>query len=184
MTFTPDGTAAYWPVIDQSDGLKRWIVESTMRSGVWERPRIAPFSKKGLEDDVPCISPDGKKFLFLSWRPLAPGDDSKKERIWMMRREGDGWSKPEPLSEAVNSLGEIHQQISVDLKGNLYFGCESPQGYGSMDLYVSEDKGGEFQVPVNLGPPLNGPAGNFRRLSRPTDASSCSTGSRTTGANS
>jgi hypothetical protein len=79
----------------------------------------------------------------------------------MMRREGNGWSEPEPLPEAVNSLGGIHQQISVDLKGNLYFGCESPQGYGSMDLFVSEDKGGQYQVPVNLGPVINSPSGEF-----------------------
>ena len=79
----------------------------------------------------------------------------------MTRRDGDRWSEPKPLPPAVNALGTLHQQVSVDAAGNLYFGCDSPKGNGDMDLYVSKYLDGEFRAPVNLGSPLNGPGAEY-----------------------
>lgn len=161
ITFTPDGKEAFWPIIDLQDGYKRWIVGSRIENGIWTSPRLASFSKKGFEDDVPCISPDGKKLFFLSQRSLDNGDYQEKENIWLINREGDNWSNPIPLKEKINSLENIHQQLTLDLKGNLYFSADVPGGYGAADIYRSEYVNGEYQVPVNLGPKINGQEGDY-----------------------
>jgi hypothetical protein len=161
ITFSPDGTEAYWPVIDLNDNYRRWIVGSRMVEGTWMRPELAPFSKKGYEDDVPCISPGGDKLLFISRRPLKQGDAVGKENIWIMTRDGEGWSDPVPLPEAVNALYTIHQQVSLDGEDNLYFSGEGPGGYGELDIYCSRYADGEYQQPKNLGPVINGPEGDY-----------------------
>ncbi|MDO8952783.1 MAG: ankyrin repeat domain-containing protein, partial [Draconibacterium sp.] len=170
ITFTPDGKEAYWPIIDRQDGYTRWIVGSRIEKGVWTIPQIAPFSKKGFEDDVPCITPNGKHLLFISGRPIEPDNKTYKENIWIMNRVGDHWSDPVPLPETINSLTNIHQQLSVDIYGNLYFSCESPGGLGSLDIYMSKYVNGEFTQPVNLGQVINGTEGEYAPFISP-DAS-------------
>lgn len=161
VTFSPDGTEAYWPVIDLNDNYRRWIVGSRMAEGTWTPPELAPFSKMGHEDDVPCISPGGDKLLFISRRPLKDGGAVGKENIWMMTRDGEGWSDPVPLPEAVNAPYTIHQQVSLDGEDNLYFSGEGTDGFGSLDIYCSRYEEGEYQRPTNLGPVINGPEGDY-----------------------
>jgi ankyrin repeat protein len=170
ITFTPDGKEAYWPIIDRKNGYTRWIVGSRIENEVWTIPQIAPFSKKGFEDDVPCITPNGEHLLFISSRPIERDDKTFKENIWIMNRVGDHWSDPVPLPETINSLTNIHQQLSVDIYGNLYFSCDSPGGQGSLDIYISKYINGEFKQPVNLGQVINGYEGEFAPFISP-DAS-------------
>jgi hypothetical protein len=155
LTFLPDGTEAYWAVVDVEHDLRRWIVESRIVNGKWTEPRQAPFSKLGWEDDVPCISPDGRKMFFISRRPIHREDRSKKENIWVMERLAGNWGEPKPLPPIVNSLTEIHHQLSVDRRGNLFFAAVQKSGFGEGDLYCSEFKNGGYQNPANLGPVIN-----------------------------
>lgn len=161
ITFSPGGKEAYWPVIDLMDSYNRWIVGSRIENGRWVRPAIAPFSKKGYDDDVPCISPDGRKLLFISRRPLKEGDGAGKENIWAMSRTGDSWSEPAALPGSINSSFTLHQQLSLDKENSLYFAGEGSGGYGSLDIYFSRFKGGEYQQPINLGPMINSPEGDY-----------------------
>jgi hypothetical protein len=161
VAFAPDGNEAYWPVIDTEDEYRRWIVAARLENGVWSQPRIAPFSDKRFYDDVPCLTPDGGELFYLSGRPLEVGGEIAKVRIWRVTREGDGWSEPAPLSEAVNAGFAIHQQVSVDRTGNLYFSGEADRGFGSLDIYRAPRVDGRYQEPVNLGPRINGPEGDY-----------------------
>jgi hypothetical protein len=161
VTFSPDGDEAYWTVIDIEDEYKRWVVGSRIENGAWTRPRIAAFSNKSYYDDVPCLSPSSRTLFFLSWRPIEEGGKLSKENIWYINREGESWSDPIPLPEAVNSACQIHQQISLDLEDRLYFGGECADGYGNLDIHYSKFVDGEYQPPVNLGPMINGPEGEY-----------------------
>jgi Tol biopolymer transport system component len=167
ITFSPDGTEAYWPIVDLRNNYSRWIVSSRMEKGIWTQPRMAAFSISGYDDDVPCLSPSGTKLLFISRRPLRKGDSAGKENIWGMDREGENWSDPIPLSEAVNSSYTIHQQMSLDQENNLYFGGEGAEGYGSLDIYLSRYSDGKYQKPKNLGPVINGPEGEYAPFTSP-----------------
>jgi len=155
LTFLPDGTEAYWVVVDVDDNFRRWIVDSRMVDGEWTEPRPASFTNFDWEDDVPCISPDGNKLFFISRRPINREDKSKKENIRVMERSEGYWGVQKPLPPIINSIPEIHHQLSVDRKGNLFFATAQKGGFGGSDLYCSEFANGEYQTPGNLGPVIN-----------------------------
>jgi hypothetical protein len=161
VTFSPGGDEAYWAVIDIEDEYKRWVVGSRIENGVWTSPRIAAFSDKRYYDDVPCLSPSGEMLFFLSRRPIEAGGEMSKENIWYMNRVGEIWSDPMPLPGAVNSAFELHQQVSLDLEDRLYFAGKGADGYGSLDIHCSSFVDGEYPSPVNLGPTINGPEGEY-----------------------
>jgi hypothetical protein len=161
ITFSPDGNEAYWPVIDTEDDFRRWIVGARIQGGEWTLPRIAPFSDKRFYDDVPFLAPGGNELFYVSGRPPEEGGEINRARIWRLTRAGDSWSDPELLPGAVNDGYNIHQQISVDREGDLYFGGEGEDGFGSLDIYRSSNVNGEYQAPVNLGRPINGPEGDY-----------------------
>lgn len=157
ITFNPEGDEAYWsPFLPVSNSLDDAGQILTMRkiNGQWSKPELASFSKIGYQDDSPSFSPDGKKLFFLSRRSLKQGDpNSTKENIWFVTREGNAWSVPEPLT-IVNSLN-MHWQISVDKKGNLYFAARDPDGKKFGEIFCSKFFNGEYQEPERLGTVVN-----------------------------
>jgi ankyrin repeat protein len=156
VSFSPDGQAAYWSVQDY--GGEMASLESTVVDGRWTMPKPMSFVVLGQSDDVPYPSPDGRKLYFVSNRPLVKGGPGGKENIWVMERQGAGWFDPQPLPPVINSMN-MHWQVSVDLRGNLYFGAreEGGQGFGLQDIYWSKFENGTYAKPENLGAVINGP---------------------------
>jgi hypothetical protein len=165
IVFSPDGKEAYWQLNAGHGSRLQAIFESRYVDGVWTKPRVASFSSlvEGGLDDAPFISPDGKKFFFLSYRPVAKGSESRKCNIWMMDRTGEGWSEPKPLPSVVNSLEGIHWMLSVDMQGNLYFGTWKPRegGMTTGSIYCSKYENGQYTRPEELGPAINVPGYNY-----------------------
>jgi ankyrin repeat protein len=153
VVFTPDGREAYWSGTYPAagfDGLNYQILTMKQVNGVWSPPRLAPFCKIEYKDDCPFVAPDGKKIFFLSRRPLKPGEPlAAKENIWYAERKGDGWGEPKRLGDEINSLS-VHWQVSTDLKGNLYFGGQDPDGKTMGDIFVSRYEKGKYQKPEKL----------------------------------
>ena len=151
--FTPDGREAYWsgtfPAAG-SDGLDYQILMMKQVKGAWRAPQLAPFCRIEFQDDSPHIAPDGKKIFFLSKRPLKRGEPlSDRENIWYAERKGDAWGEPTYLGDEINSLS-AHWQVSTDLKGNLYFGGQDPDGTTMRDIFVSRYKNGKYLKPEKL----------------------------------
>ena len=151
--FTPDGREAYWsgtfPAAG-SDGLDYQILMMKQVKGAWRAPQLAPFCRIEYQDDCPHIAPDGKKIFFLSKRPLKRGEPlSDRENIWYAERKGDAWGEPTYLGDEINSLS-AHWQVSTDLKGNLYFGGQDPDGTTMRDIFVSRYKNGKYLKPEKL----------------------------------
>jgi Tol biopolymer transport system component len=120
-------------------------------------PKTAEFSDEDQGEDAPFISPDGNKLFFLSQRPVKsnPLPFPYVEKIWVMEKNKNGWSKPKKLPEIVNSTDGIHWQISVDKIGNLYFGAGG-------SIYCSVYKSGEYEKPIILDSTVNNKkVGNF-----------------------
>lgn len=159
VAFSPDRLEAYWAVLNFGAKPRRAILTSRFENGAWTAARLASFSDSAY-DDVPFVSPDGGKLFFISARPLEPGGRVDTERIWMVQRQGAVWSDALPLPPSINQLPGIHHQVSTDAKGNLYFAAEGAGGYGQLDIYCAEMRNGAYQAPVNLGPVINGPAGD------------------------
>ena len=155
VTFSPDGSEAYWSTsIDTDSGYSYgMIVTSRLESGSWIPPEPAPFTRPRNGDDVPFFAPDGSKLFFLSTRPDRDGE-SGGERIWVLDRTDHGWSEPRMIQGGPNTIDK-HWQFSVAADGSIYFSSGDPGGYGMGDIYVSRLVGENYATPENLGAVVN-----------------------------
>lgn len=85
ITFTPDGSTAYFAV---SEGFfpatrsARIVVAHRTEEGSWSEPEIAAFSGQHADMD-PFITPDGRRLYFSSDRPVD-GESRDDMNIWFM----------------------------------------------------------------------------------------------------
>ena len=132
-----------------------YIAVSEFKYGVWQRI----IELGGPVNDIsiyrynasPCISFDGTQLYFGSNR--AGSIDSSFD-IWVSDGMDTIWQTPINLANINTSYGEGEPSISWD-GTKLYFASDRPGGYGGLDIWVSENNGGAWQTPVNLGPPIN-----------------------------
>jgi hypothetical protein len=69
--------------------------------------------------------------------------------------EDGRWTDPERLPGPINTkFGDQEPKISRNGK-RLFFQSDRPGGFGGADVYYSDLVDGEWQTPVNLGPPIN-----------------------------
>ena len=83
--------------------------------GVWNKPVVAPFSGKFI-DDEPCFSPDGNRIYFMSRRPAS--HSKYPSNLWVVQKQDDRWMKPSRL-KTINPTKQFHAP-SVGSSGNLY----------------------------------------------------------------
>lgn len=133
VVFSPDGNEAYWSVMDEIR-----IMHSKKVNGVWTKPELfIPGT------DVPFVSPDGKKLFFME-RKVEQG--RKFEVPSAMDKTATGWSEAYSLPDSINKIPIIHWQISVDKKGNLFFGGKMSANQTSR-IYCAEYGNGAYQEP-------------------------------------
>jgi hypothetical protein len=119
------------------------IHQSLRRGGTWQPSTVAPFSGV-YSDSEPTLSPDGKRLFFSSNRPRQAGTQPADYDIWVVERQGAGWSAPFWLPEPVNGPG--HQwRASQSLAGTLY--------YSSQGLWRMAFNGDSPLPPVKLFDP-------------------------------
>jgi hypothetical protein len=155
VTFMPDGAEIYVGIF-LPGFRKAVIIETHLALGQWTTPEVAAFSQdprwRCLE---PCISPDGRRFFFVSDRPA----DSSAAKpgpfgIWVMERAGAGWLEPRRLPETVNGAGNTFYP-TITREGVLHFlREEGPGGW----LMRSSLKDGAWTSAEKLPPPFNADA--------------------------
>ena len=150
-TFTPDGMTLYF--LKSTPTFSFWtIVVSHFVDGRWTMPEVAPFSGRYSDAD-PFITADGKKFYFISRRPVR-GKTTRDLDIWVMDRTENGWSEPRNLGQPMNSDdNEWYPTVAGD--GTLYFGSGRAGGRGATDIYRSQFVNGNFGERENLGSEIN-----------------------------
>ncbi len=79
-------------------------------------------------------------------------------KIYVAYLDEDYWTNVQELPFNSDEYTSCHPTLSADGK-RLYFASNRPGGYGGLDIYVAEQKGGIWQRPRNLGPMVNS-AGN------------------------
>jgi hypothetical protein len=125
IAMTPDGNEIYFGVVLGSYDYAT-IAVTRQVDGIWTAPEIAPFATDSRYWHIePAISPDGRRFFFVSNRPPSgEGPPLEHQDIWAMDRVDDGWGEPYNLGPPVNSdLGEFFPSITTD--GSLYFTREN-----------------------------------------------------------
>lgn len=157
LTISPDSRTALWV---KSNGKRDTLVvmESVKVKGKWQDPVVASFSSSSgnWKDIDPVFSPDGETILFQSTRPVPGLPQRQGFDIWAVKKQKKGWSEPFHLGNNINTdASESYASMSLD--GSVYFMKENSDGLGKSDIYVSQKLNGAYQVPKNLGLPVNTP---------------------------
>jgi Tol biopolymer transport system component len=166
IAMTPDLKEVYFSV-SLGNFEYSTIVFVKETGGKWSKPQVAGFANnlnyKFLE---PAISPDGKKFYFVSNMP-AGGDTINDMDIWVMNREGDGWSRPVNLGSPVNS-DEPEFFPSVTNDGTLYFTRDNPDG--TSYIHRSKFINGEYSEVELLDKTINAGRSRFNAFIAPDES--------------
>lgn len=104
----------------------------------------------------PSISKDGNLFFFSSNIPGGFGGTD----IYVCIKADSNWSLPINLGANVNTSGnEVFPSYTHE--GHIYFSSDGHAGMGGFDIFLSEQRDGEWQQAVNLKPPVNSGADDF-----------------------
>ena len=121
-----------------------------------------PFNPVNLGEDVNTagyefvnhISAD-RQFLYFT-RRMTTGD-RRDEQFFYSQNSGDTlWVNVRDIGAPINTeRDEGAMTVSPDGQYLFFSGCNSPEGFGSCDLYVASNTGNGWGEPVNLGPIVN-----------------------------
>lgn len=129
------------------------IFESTRTASGWSTPQPIAFTDTRWRDSDPWLTPDGRTLYFISDRPTPTRGERHDLDLWRVHRTDDGWSAPEHLGDAVNSVGE---ELGPELHGDtLYFASSRAGGRGGLDLYAARVDADRIGAAHALPEPLN-----------------------------
>ena len=173
IAMLPDGSEIYFGVLL---GRFNTILETHQVNGRWTKPEVAPFARDSRFFNLePAISPDGRRFFFLSTRVPADREPAAEEirswtnqDIWVMDRSEGGWGEPYNLGPPVNTEGsEFFPSVTRD--GTLYFtrGIDSTR---ESYIYRSRFVDGRYQEPEKLGSQVNSTSMQFNAFISPDES--------------
>ncbi len=121
----------------------------------WSKARgIGDTINSEWNEGAACFSSNADVLYFTS--SMKVNKDNLGTKIFVVKREDDGWGRVSQLDLVPDSLSVGHPSISAD--GNiLYFVSDMPGGYGGNDIWVAKRNGDSWSEPQNLGRPINTP---------------------------
>jgi WD40-like Beta Propeller Repeat len=142
-SLSPDGRTLVF-ARSQPDFRDAKILVSHLRGGGWSAPEPVPFADARYADSDPTFAPDGRTLYFISDRPAAGRDSTRRDLdLWRVaRREGGGWGAPEHLGGAVNTPAQELGPAWHD--GWLYFASSRGGRARMLDIYRARDTGTGF----------------------------------------
>lgn len=157
FAMSPDGRSVWFNKADRGYRYQAILESRRGSDGRWSEPEVASFSGRWRDID-PALSPDGKRLVFASRRPLREGEPAREDfDLWAVDRLPDGsWSAPWHLGPRVNSSGsETNSSIAAD--GSLYFAANGRPGTSPQlrTLYRSRLGADGYAEPEPLPAPIN-----------------------------
>lgn len=145
-SFAQDGRTFYFFKKITSAEEDYRIFSSQLTNGKWSSPQQITLGGE-YSDLYPSISKDGRRMVFVSYRP-APGDTSTKRNayLWYVDKKGNEWGEPVFIT-SVNKFGHYHSWAEIGFDGNLYFRQTTPDWRGNQ-TFVSRWNGKEYTAPL------------------------------------
>lgn len=136
------------------DGLVKLKIYSAHKdvTGNWGDIKSLPFNSDEYYTAFPSLSADGKRLYFSCNMPGGYGGMD----LYVSNNDNDQWGAPINLGPIVNTEGnEIFPFVTPD--NRLYFASNGQIGLGGLDIFytTSNGKQDEWNLPVNLGGPIN-----------------------------
>lgn len=130
------------------------ICESRNGQASWSKPEALPFNSEAYSCMHPSLSADGARLFFSSDMPGGQGGYD----IYVVERNGAGWSAPVNLGPVVNSeKQEIFPYVSQS--GTLFFSSNGRStGLGGFDNFFVNNPLNKPEAVVNLGDVFNSSA--------------------------
>lgn len=157
--FTKDGRKMYFTRNNFINGKKGkdknkvshvQIFSADFENGEWMNVKSLPFNSDAFSTEHPALSPDEKTLYFASDMPESLGSFD----IYSVDINEGSFGKPVNLGPTINTKHK-EQFPFVSKEGKLYFSSNGKMGFGSLDVFVSEFKNGQFSEAVNIGFPVN-----------------------------
>ncbi len=142
--------------IQKADTIRNGIFECSPKGKDWDVTDDFDYNSNDYNVAFPCISPDGTMMFFASNMPGGQGGYD----IYLSRNNGGIWSDPENLGPVVNSP-ENDVFPFYHENGRLYFSSRGHNTQGNLDIFYTEEIGGEWINPINLPRPFNSRKDDF-----------------------
>jgi outer membrane protein OmpA-like peptidoglycan-associated protein len=129
------------------------IYRAKVVDGKWNSVEDLSINSNDFSCAHPALSADEKTLYFTSDRAGGAGQSD----IYKVEINEDGTlGTPTNLGSQINSDARETQPF-IDSKGNLYFASDRIQGFGGLDIYMSEfnNSSNVFGSPKNLGQSIN-----------------------------
>jgi len=162
--FTSNRNEVYYTENNFAHGV-RWLEENGLTlnifnakvssSGDWSNAEPISLNGGGYSIAFPTLADNGNTMYFASNSPDGYGGFD----IYVSRKQGGKWSKPQNLGPTVNTAGDEITPFSVgDL---LYFSSNWHWGMGGYDIFSVKRSGNKWKDLTHLGKDVNSTRDDF-----------------------
>ncbi len=106
----------------------------------------------------PSLTIDGKTLIFTRLSPSVVSNNQRshfqEDFYWSTLVDGS-WENAKPLKEINTPYNEGAQSVSADGKLIFFTACTQADGYGSCDIYFTQNIDDDWTKPKNVGAPVN-----------------------------
>ena len=122
------------------------------------RPLPYPINNPGSWESQPSVSANGDQLFFASNRRNGYGGI---DLYTCYRLEDRSWSDPVNLGAKINTDGDEKTPFIHSDSRTLYFSSTGHPGVGGFDIFFSRQLNDEWQIPENIGYPINDESDNL-----------------------
>ena len=165
VVFTKDGKTMYFTRNNYSNGKRGkdtnkisniQIYRAELLNDKWTNIVSLPFNSAEYSVEHPALSPDEKTLYFASDMPGTIGSFD----IFSVSIDGLTYGVPTNLSENINTP-KREQFPFVSKNNQLYFSSNGLEGYGALDIFVSDIHNNSYSKASNVGLPVNSAYDDF-----------------------
>ena len=114
----------------------------------------AQKKKEGTAElGVCCFTQDGHTMYFTYSKPINGMDVGAQ--IYTSSRASGTWGEPQGIKFFKDSTITCGHPALNYTGDTIYFASDAPNGYGGKDIWYSVQDGGNWSVPMNMGPQIN-----------------------------